>query len=374
MAYHCETVSNFRLDLAQARFATSLMIVVFPIALVIYGVSGFDLRRRSEKRACRKGSASSCLAVGQFYEARTDGLVATLLSNATTAKDYFDRACKLGDRTGCARFGHMVVVGSYNGVRDDPFTRDGGMSALQKACDGGDTGACRELGEASDSAGAAPVFAKLCDAGDMGSCDKLVHAYLDTDPKRAIGLLTKLCDAGDNGHCRELGRAFLAGSDYVDADPPRGTALLTKACDRGAWGGCRDLGEAFLDGRLPPDPARASELLAKACSHSDVDACFDLGRAQIGSAPAEALKTFAGECEGGDVRGCDALGDLYRVGATGIPRDRARARSFYKAACRGDDFDCYKLRCVDADADACYKVHVRQRDRRFRLGGAFDMR
>lgn len=349
------------------------MIIVFPIALVVYAVSGCDVRRRSDKHACRHGAAERCVAVGKFYESRTDGLVATLLSNAATAKDYYHRACELGNRDGCARFGHMVVVGSYDTIRDDGYLSADGMSALGKACDDRDLDACRELADAAEPAQAAPILAKLCDGGDKASCDKLVPAYLETDPKRAIELLTKLCDGGDNDHCRELGSAFLTGSKFVEADPPRAIALLTKACDRSAWGCCTQLGEAYLDGTLPADPARAAQLFAGACDHGDLDACFWQGKALIASDPMKAVQTFTAECDHDD-RGCDALGDLYRVGPDGIARDRGRARAFYGRACRaGSEFDCHKLGCYDADSDDCYKVHRDQRERVYRLGGAFDM-
>lgn len=90
--------------------------------------------------------------------------------------------------------------------------------------------------------------------------------------------------------------------------------------------------------------------------------------------PPRAVQIFTAECEHDD-RGCDALGDVYRVGAEGVARDRNRARSFYSTACRaGSEFDCYKLECLDADSDSCYKLHRAQRERRFRLGGAFDMK
>lgn len=364
-------MGDLRLDFAIYKLTIAIAIVVFPIAVVIYAFSSCDVRRRGDKHACRDGSAAPCLAVGQFYEDRTDGLVATMLSNATTAKQYYDRACKLGSATGCARFGHMVVSGSYDAMRDDGFTREDGMVALDKACDGGELDACHELADAAKPAQAIVVLAKLCDHGDKPSCDRLVPAYQQVgDGKHATELLARLCDAGDEDHCRELGRALLTGSD---ADPARGTALLTKACDHGTSAACTELAEAYLDGPLPADPARAGELLAKACDRADLDACFEEGKALVATDPTKAAQIFTAECEHDD-RGCDALGDMYRVGTEGFGRDRKHARSLYDTACRaGSEFDCRKIECLDGDSDGCYKVHRLQRDRRFRLGGTFDM-
>jgi len=367
-------MGDLRLDFAIFKLTMAIAVVVFPIAVLIYAVSSCDLRKRGDKHACRDGSAAPCLAVGHFYEERADGFVATMLSNATTAKQYYDRACKLDSSAGCARFGHMVVSGSYDTMRDDGFTRADGMAALAKACDGGELDACRELAGVAEPAQAAAVLAKLCDRNDKGSCDKLVVAYQTSgDAKRATELLTRLCDAGNRDDCRELGNTLLTGSDASEADRARGTALLTKACDDGAAPACRELAKAYVDGPLPADPAHAGELLAKACNHGDLDACFEQGKLLLASDPAKAVEVFTAECEHDD-RGCDALGDVYRVGVDGVPRDRKRARSFYQSACRaGSEFDCNKIKCSDGDSDGCFKVHMAQRDRLFRLGGAFDM-
>jgi TPR repeat protein len=367
-------VGNIRLDFMIAKIAIGLAITVFPFALLVYAFSGCDLRQRGAKHACRDGHAEQCLAVGKFYEERTDGLIATLLSNATTAKQYYGRACDLKSVDGCARLGHMVVVGSYNAIKDDGFTHENGMAALAKACDAGVIDACREFADASEPAQAVVALGKLCDGGDHGSCEKLVPAYLAAgDGKHAVELLTTLCDAGEDEHCRELGGAFLTGSKWVDPDPPRGMGLLTKACDHGSQGACRDLADANRDGSAA-DPARAGELYAKACDKGDVDACFSQAKLVLASDPAKAVQLFTAECEH-DVRGCDALGDIYRVGADGIDRDRDRAYKYYEQTCRaGFEISCWKHSCMNRDDDACYKVHKLMREPGYHLEGAFIMK
>ncbi len=135
------------------------------------------------------------------------------------------------------------------------------------------------------------------------------------------------------------------------------------------------LGEAYLDGRLSRDPARADELLARAADHDDADACFERGAALLADNPTKAVEVFNFECDHGDDRGCDALGDIYRVGTSAIPRDGAKSQQIYDRSCRhGNDFDCFKRDCVRGDADHCYRVKEQQRDFKFRLGGPFDFR
>lgn len=348
---------------------------MLPVALITLAFSSCNLRRRADKRACRNGSAERCLAVGQFYEERTSGFFATFLSNATTAQDYYDRACKLGNVKGCARLGHMVVVGTYGTIRDSDFTRKDGVSALEKACDGGVIDACHELIDVVDDKRAAALLAKLCEASDKSSCDQMIKTTAANDPKAALALAEKRCDAGDFDQCGELGRTLLSGNDTTDADPTRALALLTKACDAGEWRRCTDAGDALLDGTLPADDARATGLLGKACDHGDGDGCFSLGRFLLASNVTKAVEVFTSECTHHDERGCDALGDVYRVGVAGIAPDSKRAHEQYDTACQaGIMYSCFKAKCMDGDSDGCQRAWKEQKKREYRLGGAFDIK
>lgn len=368
-------MGNFRLQYAEFRLMITLFLIAFPIGVIIFAFSSCDLRRRGDKHACRDGSAERCLAVGQFYESRSDGFVSTMLSNPTTAINYYQRACKLGSAAGCARFGHMKVVGKYDTIRDDDFTNDDGISALRKACDAEMTDSCRELADALDPAHAAPVLEKLCKAGDKASCDKLVTAVAATDPKAGIELAVKQCEAGNDAQCADVGGSLLLGSGD---DPARGIALLTKACERGAGGLCNQLGRAYTDDTLPPDAVHAAELFAKGCEHDDADACFDAGKSLVDTDPVKSVALFTSNCEKGDLRGCDALGDMWRVGTDATPRSRDHARKLYDQSCRGgNDFDCYKRDCMsgpDNASDACGRVYRMQHEYVYKLGGRFDMR
>ena len=352
----------------------ALIAIMFPVGLIIMAFSGCDLRQRSAKHACRDGSAAQCLAVGKFYESRTDGMIGFLLSNAVTAESYYNLGCKHGSSKSCARFGHMIVVGSYDSAFDSGFSNAQGMRALKTACDGGEADACRELASAVEPAEAAPILEKLCNGGDNVSCDELVDAYRDSDPKRADELLAKRCDAGDNDSCRELATGLLGGSDVAEADSVRASALLTKACDRGAEEACLDLGEGYLDGTFGSDTERARDIFAKSCNGGDSNACFEYNKMLVDSEPAKALAWFTAKCKHA-ARDCDAVGDLYRVGANGIAPDREEARSFYQRACEaGLMYSCHKRGCFDADDDACGKAYEDQQRVRYRLGGRFDIR
>jgi TPR repeat protein len=268
----------------------------------------------------------------------------------------------------------MIVKGSYDSAFDSDFSNAQGMRALKTACDGGEADACRELAGAVEPAEAAPILEKLCNGGDNVSCDELVDAYRDSDPKRADDLLEKRCDAWDNDSCRELATGLLGGSDVAEADSARASALLTKACDRGAEDACVDLGDGYLDGSFGSDPDRARDIFVKGCNGGDSNACFEYNKMLVDSEPAKALKWFTADCKY-VARGCDAVGDLYRVGANGIAPDPDRARSFYRRACQaGLRYSCDKRDCFDAYDDACDKAYEDQQRVRYRLGGRFDIR
>jgi hypothetical protein len=79
--------------LLQWRMTMALIAIMFPVGLIIMAFSGCDIRQRSAKHACRDGSAAQCLAVGKFYESRTDGMIGFLLSNAVTAESYYNLGC-----------------------------------------------------------------------------------------------------------------------------------------------------------------------------------------------------------------------------------------------------------------------------------------
>jgi TPR repeat protein len=235
--------------------------------------------------------------------------------------------------------------------------------------------ACRDLVGLVDDKRGAQIRAKLCNAGDKPSCDRVIELTAANDPKAAIAMATKQCDNGDDDQCGKIGRALIAGNDHIDADPQRGIALLTKSCDRGAAKRCTDLAEAYLDDTLPADNARVGDLLTRACNLGDRDGCFLLGKSLLASDTAKAVQIFTAECKH-DERGCDALGDIYRVGAPGITPDDSKASKFYDTACQsGIMYACNKSKCMYRDQDACQKAWEAQTDDYyFRLGGAFDIK
>lgn len=67
------------------RIVFTTSIIAFPIALFLFAFSSCDIRKRSEKRACRAGDAKQCLEVGKYYEDKQEGIIGFLLSHSDTA-------------------------------------------------------------------------------------------------------------------------------------------------------------------------------------------------------------------------------------------------------------------------------------------------
>jgi len=58
---------------------------VFSIVLVVVvAFSSCDVRKRSEKKACRQGDVQECLYVAKYYADRSVGIIGFLMSNADT--------------------------------------------------------------------------------------------------------------------------------------------------------------------------------------------------------------------------------------------------------------------------------------------------
>src|SRR5512143_3660886 len=94
------------------RVTFTATIILFPIALIIFAFSGCNVRKRSEKRACKAGKVEQCLYVGKYYEDKGMGLIPFLMSYNDDAIAYYTRACKLKSGAGCERMLHLLDHGA----------------------------------------------------------------------------------------------------------------------------------------------------------------------------------------------------------------------------------------------------------------------
>ena len=88
-----------------------------------------------------------------------------------------------------------------------------------------------------------------------------------------MGLFASACEGGDAGACEQLGKAYLSGGG-VKADDAAALRLFRKACNQARSDACTDLATMYCLGRgVPRDAPRSATLFREACEAGDAAAC-----------------------------------------------------------------------------------------------------
>jgi TPR repeat protein len=162
---------------------------------------------------------------------------------------------------------------------------------------------------------------------------------------------------------------------YVIARAGRTVGLLKRADLR-----CEGSGV----GVWPPEEVQAVAVHRQACDGGDVKGCDALGKAyELGRGVAEdrdqAMALYHRACDGGSAKGCDHLGRMYHLGI-GVVVNNARALALFEKACDGGEaaacrslgemywrgtgvakdearaVTLFKRACDGADADGCGRL------------------
>lgn len=161
---------------AQYGLYLTLLMIVFPICLVMFGFSSCSLRKRSEKAACRAGDVNACMYVGKYYDDKQGGLIAFVMSYADDATTYYFEACKLKSSKGCER---MLDVLAHGEQAKNLSVDEGAIAdALIADCADSVPDTCEQLWSfMSDTEWAqnrsAIAFDKRCTEGNSHACDML---------------------------------------------------------------------------------------------------------------------------------------------------------------------------------------------------------
>jgi TPR repeat protein len=167
---------NYLADRRYRRFVFALTLVTFGVVLVIFAFSSCEVRKRSEKRACRNGDVEECLYVGRYYEAKADGIIGFAMSNADTAIANYYRACRLKSAVGCER---MMYLMSHSDQAKNLSTELTDIAdALIEACAARVDGGCLQLWDYMDGRDwvgnrSAIAFERMCNAGTGEACYRL---------------------------------------------------------------------------------------------------------------------------------------------------------------------------------------------------------
>lgn len=144
---------------------------------------------------------------------------------------------------------------------------------------------------------------------------------LDPDACRpgAVAACERACTGGDDGACDRVVLMYLQGTGVEKSDE-KAAALERELCEGGRVYFCSGWAMALSEGRgVPKDRARARELFAAHCQH-DPKGCGEYGNLYGSGTGVErdvALATFLLDqgCEHGDGQSCAELEALRRDGA-----------------------------------------------------------
>ncbi|MBD3814310.1 MAG: sel1 repeat family protein, partial [Betaproteobacteria bacterium] len=135
-----------------------------------------------DTKSCEAGDAKACIAAGNALIAKDNPN-----PDMPRGKQLFERACNLGNPSGCTLAGQLYLASGLGLVRDTPK----GLALLNKGCSGGEGYACHLLGSAYDagSAGLAvdkekaiSYFSSACTLGKENSCNVVHNIFLDEAP------------------------------------------------------------------------------------------------------------------------------------------------------------------------------------------------
>lgn len=251
------------------------------------------------------------------------------------ASKLFDRACRLGEQDGCARYAIGVAQGLVEGdlARAYKLATTACAKGFQRGCRGAGYMQLEGKGTARDEAAAIATLTTACEAKDGSSCGLLAIIQLDSgqDPDQARALAMRGCDLEAAMAC------YVAAA--ATSEPTASFALLDRACDLGDGEACTRYGASLLVGHgVPADVPRAIQRLERGCHLGAVESCRALGAALLSSSPGvphdddKAARVLKRACDGGDLAGCGALGVAYATGR-GVEKSPVLAYSLLRKSC-----------------------------------------
>lgn len=98
---------------------------------------------------------------------------------------------------------------------------------------------------------------------------------------------------------------------------------------------------------------KGAEKLLQECERDQLDSCVTLALwlRDVMEAPASAYEPLKKACDGGNMKGCNVLGNLYLDPYSGLGMDQKQAKALYEKACTGGYTNaCTNLRGLKEEA------------------------
>ncbi len=244
-------------------------------------------------------------------------------------KDFEDceRQCASGDADSCFNLGLLL--------RRDMKNRDlvRAEEVQNKACDGGNTTACVEVGELA--------------CRHRGQTDGTCR-----DPELSRRRFKQACEDGDASGC--LGLAFQG--DDIGVERRQQIQYLERSCKLGSSFACGSYGFLLIGGfaargvELKRQPEKGLEVLERSCEGEGTDNCLALAMLlktakKVKPDAKRQLRALEIACNRNHVRACGLAGELLMDGAKNVARDGVRAQAFFRKGCPDEGY-VYAEGCV----------------------------
>lgn len=269
--------------------------------------------RWAANRACFKGDADGCLHLGYAYQYGVGGEV-----NLDNAQLLYGRLCDASVWNGCVLAGRLYLS------RDtSPASAKTAARLLSRACDGGSSWGCSELGWTLYHHGG---------------------GRLKAEPRRALSLLRATCKGEVFDGCSHLARALMEGKQGYPKDHAQGVTLLKKMCfERRKAYDCWTLSDKADASGKPVTKASQLELIERACVLGERRACASFESLRMDLASPQSKRAVAAD----SLKKCQRLGDHSAVtlrckaDAHSLLGEPAKALPLYRRACTlGDGRAC----------------------------------
>ena len=199
----------------------------------------FQGQLRHLTAACDKGSAESCLLLGESFR---DGGNAAQKASAPV---FLEKACSAGNAASC----HNAAIIYINGS-----------------------------GVAKDTGRAVPLLEKACALNIVVSCDYAALVYykgdgITKDAARALPLFEKACASGILDSCAGAANILIEG-DGVAQDKAKAARLYEQSCIGGDGPACLPAARFYTEGDgVATDEAHAFKLFDMGCNAKSANAC-----------------------------------------------------------------------------------------------------
>ena len=206
------------------------------------------------QKACGNGDAKGCLNLGKLESES---------GNTAKAEIFYQKLCNSGDMEGCNN------LGEFKEKKSD-IVKAGNL--YQKSCDGGYMEGCYNLGMLEQK-----NFCKK-NLNIWHNCDLESWENKSEIVKVAV-LYRKACEGGITKACTELGHLEYVKLNSITlekGDTLKVGSLLDKACNAGNFRGCYLLGELE---HLKGNSAKYKKLYKKACDGGYMEGCYSYGLA-----------------------------------------------------------------------------------------------